>query len=1321
MRYLRVLFRSSRLQSRNFSTLAQDSSRLGLLVALLATFLCAPALWAQTQTATLSFSMTPATPTFADTETVTVTLKGPSGQPLPTGTVSYTIDGGTAQTAAVNPTNPAGSTAVAYFPVTPLPPGSHAVAITYNGDGTYLPSATPTNDAFTVADLPLSFLYGSYPGSAYLDIYYNGGYPEFFGVSGIAVDAHENEYLAYGLTIQGNGTTPTPQIIKIPTPNLRAQTVPVTGIGQDVQLAVDAAGNLYLADPHNGRVIEYPVTGSQSNLAITGLKTPAGITYDAANNLLYILDTGSGGVISYNLATKATNTIFSGVTGLAATVAVDGKGSIYYIENLQVMVRAPNGTTTPIYGEFLSYFEGFPANSPNSLAYNEVTGDLWISSISSGGESYFRLDKFHHASSAGYSGGQSQQIALDSFGEMYASGGSVISPGPAAADSGPGDAESYQGFPDEAPYGTFSVPYSETSQTGVYGSARAENSGITSNQDIGFGAVQYPISYTTGSGTTLNVPSYGIGFGSNLALSQGVASTLPGTFSNIGGLTYYAPRAGAIITLYISDKVNNTVTSVAFESSTGGVSLSGSNPVNTLGFTGLKQPTQLAVDGAANVYVLDQGAAAGSRIVRLDYTGHQTLPYTADTGDPAGYVKSVTAFTLDGPTNLYLGGSDASGNGVIARLDPLGNEFKLASGIGVPAAMAIDATYNLFAIDTSGTLVKIDRAGDVTTLATGLPISTSLSIDASDTVFLAGGTAKTVLAIAPDGTQTPVTLPGITNPVATTIDGLGNYYFGDGTANQIALNFRSQANLNFGTVSVDAAATIPDTLTNVGNLPMASLTPSGGNAGPTNYVPYTIASAASNGCEFLASSNYQPTGSPTDLAPGQLCNVVLTYAPTTAEQDVSSISVGGYNETGGGFVGETGSGFAQWNLTGKAVVGAPAPNPVLAPQNLAFGNVTVGSHSNAQTATLSNTGNAALSITSINFFGSDPGSFSQTNNCGASLAAGASCSIAVTCVPPTAGAFTANLGTNFPSPIPQQSITLTCDGTSVVTAPAATLTPATLAFGSVTTGSSSAAQTATLTNTGNAALTITGITLSGANASVFADTNNCGSSLAAGANCTISVVFTPTSAGAATATLSIADNASGSPQTSSLTGTGVATSIPPNFSLTAAPSSRSVTAGSAANYTLTLTSVGTPLTSPVTLSASGLPAGASVSFSPASVTPSSAGAASIMTIQTAATQTAHLDGKRPLPGWRLATPVLAAVFFLVPFSRVRKWRGLLCLALAVIALTSLTGCGAGFGLPQPSGTPITSTITVTGTSGSLTQSTTVQITITPASTVNAAE
>jgi hypothetical protein len=87
---------------------------------------------------------------------------------------------------------------------------------------------------------------------------------------------------------------------------------------------------------------------------------------------------------------------------------------------------------------------------------------------------------------------------------------------------------------------------------------------------------------------------------------------------------------------------------------------------------------------------------------------------------------------------------------------------------------------------------------------------------------------------------------------------------------------------------------------------------------------------------------------------------------------------------------------------------------------------------------------------------------------------------------------------------------------------------------------SSAAQTVTLTNSGNSTLSITSLTLTGADAGDFAETaDTCGSSVAAGANCTIEMTFTPSAAGQRTATLNITDNAAGSPQTVSLSGTGL--------------------------------------------------------------------------------------------------------------------------------------------------------------------------------------
>ena len=85
----------------------------------------------------------------------------------------------------------------------------------------------------------------------------------------------------------------------------------------------------------------------------------------------------------------------------------------------------------------------------------------------------------------------------------------------------------------------------------------------------------------------------------------------------------------------------------------------------------------------------------------------------------------------------------------------------------------------------------------------------------------------------------------------------------------------------------------------------------------------------------------------------------------------------------------------------------------------------------------------------------------------------------------------------------------------------------------------SSSETVTLRNTGNAALSITNIALSGTNAGDFTQANTCGSSLAAGSSCNIAVLMTPSGCETRTASLSIADSASGSPQSVALSGTGI--------------------------------------------------------------------------------------------------------------------------------------------------------------------------------------
>ncbi|MCU1284984.1 MAG: hypothetical protein JWO13_1334 [Acidobacteriales bacterium] len=100
--------------------------------------------------------------------------------------------------------------------------------------------------------------------------------------------------------------------------------------------------------------------------------------------------------------------------------------------------------------------------------------------------------------------------------------------------------------------------------------------------------------------------------------------------------------------------------------------------------------------------------------------------------------------------------------------------------------------------------------------------------------------------------------------------------------------------------------------------------------------------------------------------------------------------------------------------------------------------------------------------------------------------------------------------------------------------PNASVSPTTLSFSTRLVNTTSGSQTVTLRNTGTAPLNIASIATSGN----FSQTNSCGTSLAASGSCSIFVKFTPTAAGTRTGTLTVNDNAAGSPQTVSLMGTG---------------------------------------------------------------------------------------------------------------------------------------------------------------------------------------
>jgi FtsP/CotA-like multicopper oxidase with cupredoxin domain len=243
-----------------------------------------------------------------------------------------------------------------------------------------------------------------------------------------------------------------------------------------------------------------------------------------------------------------------------------------------------------------------------------------------------------------------------------------------------------------------------------------------------------------------------------------------------------------------------------------------------------------------------------------------------------------------------------------------------------------------------------------------------------------------------------------------------------------------------------------------------------------------------------------------------------------------------------------------------------APKAGVAPASLTFAPRLVGTTSPAQTVTLSNTGTASLAITSITITGTNPGDFARTTTCGASLAVGATCAINVTFTPTGINARSASLTIVSNDPVSPTLVPLSGTGNG----PVLSLSTTALTFSSPM-NVTSAAQTVTVTNTGNATLTINPFTLTGANPFQFNRTDTCGATLAAGATCTISVTFRPTAAAPLIKTASVNVNVAAPATSQSISVTG--NIIVPTF--TAGPAinfgNRSVAAGNSAAQTVTLT------------------------------------------------------------------------------------------------------------------------------------------------------
>ena len=263
------------------------------------------------------------------------------------------------------------------------------------------------------------------------------------------------------------------------------------------------------------------------------------------------------------------------------------------------------------------------------------------------------------------------------------------------------------------------------------------------------------------------------------------------------------------------------------------------------------------------------------------------------------------------------------------------------------------------------------------------------------------------------------------------------------------------------------------------------------------------------------------------IAPGSSCLIQLVFAPTGMATRIANLQI----------LSNVGNGTNLVPVRGTGTAPLIAPQPAV----VAFGNQPVGITTAAQIIQVGNAGTAPLTLTEMTIIGANAGDFVLTPSTCVAVPPGGSCNVSVAFNASAIGARTATLvltGNAVNSPV---SVPLS--GTGVPSAPSLGFIPAVLpTFGDVVVGTTSSVQSVTVTNSGNAALVIASVVLTGSNSGDFLldPANTCvGTAVVPGGTCTINVKFTPTVSGNRIAAVVVTDNAGGSPHSFAVKGAGI--------------------------------------------------------------------------------------------------------------------------------------------------------------------------------------
>ena len=547
---------------------------------------------------------------------------------------------------------------------------------------------------------------------------------------------------------------------------------------------------------------------------------------------------------------------------------------------------------------------------------------------------------------------------------------------------------------------------------------------------------------------------------------------------------FYGPAGitvDALENIYVTDSIACRVAKL--QDMTGlGLTTLGSCGSGTNQFS---SPAGIALDSSGRIYVADSG---NNRIVRMDDLTGTNWTMLGTVGNGVGEFSNPLDVAVDAAGHIYVADS---GNNRVVRMDDMKgtNWTTLTKGTAAsqvltrPSGLSLDSAGRLYIAD-SGLLVRVDNMTGLNwaSFLTG-DATNYVSVDPSGTIYVTGGAITRVDDLAGAGWTTSGLVANALGVHAT------------GAQLPIGSLALTPKSLTFGLQRVDTASKAQIfTLTNQGTGPLKieSVTAPAG---------FTL----DNTC-------------PASLIAGTSCSVSAAFIPTKAEAYTGAVvfKTNGQNPTVTAAVSGTGE--------------LPPAVISVKPLSLNFGTQLVKTTSLAQTVTIANTGGQpmtlALSVTA---------SYLESTTCEATLAAGASCLAYVEFSPTVTGSLPGSLtiANNTATP----TVTVTLKGIGGATPGILTMTPSNLNFGPQLLNTSSAPKIITVKNIGGSTLNLTGLAITGP----FTVDSTCGTSLDAGATCTLSIIFSPVSLGATTGGITLTNNDKPLTVTTTFNGSGTAT------------------------------------------------------------------------------------------------------------------------------------------------------------------------------------